>query len=1670
LEKNAAREGDESFDATGTMTGLRIKGPDAAADLDVCKKECGDCKKENCTQLHSCAVDIRLGGKEYIGIVKKRATEKTSVRLHGHLVAVHPELKKVSVVVTMKLCDKTKALDHFEVGPGMTAAMVKPSNPSHLEELVRKYGSDALERVVSGKRRQLIRLTVGLSLVSPAATRVTSTYRVGTRILVKDPSSPNHGCCGTVIGKRQTAKVARFGRKTKKVLQALQLEPGTHLDTSDPLIIEFDNVNSSDTSNLDPIFKLQLDNHILAVSFDHYEPEQNLVVFMDLKSHASDPSAHQSDVTFHPNPETEDGMHESPSPPVDEEAPYYGTWTLVTVDRRIRYSRYLLRIGDETSETKQVDLNEVNHFFANLGTQSYETELKIYLEGAQKNDTVKDGITGSVLRIADQTVAIDIEETSSHSEFTGIKNVFDLCAVLSAPSNAKRANGHHDAHPVLIKAGPGTGKTWMTKQAMIHLSRPSFTPLGVRYVPFLVPIPKLAQRLLEEGMIQPSAVDGASKLTLPGGQDLLEWFIEHGNWDPHLDGGRPNTSQRSMMLDAYHSKRLLLILDGLDEAPHLKDPIKDFVLGSLVAGSHRVLLTSRPEGVDIDLSGYGFVVLNLATYSAEQQRNVLKQQSEGEGRKFMGHLLDFSEGLNTMDAIVEEPSSNSNDLQDLQRIAEWHAIEKLKEVKCGFRGSVAARSCPRGEDCNGDHSNDPGDDVQFTRSLSQDADGNFKVATTYAEVKEVGELVKLHADVMLDAIAATFSLPTTSVTGGGWDKDTAVADGVGALVKVPIKGEDRVNQKAVDKYKGNVARCYDIVRYSFVCPDAATVNNIFNALKDSNSFEIVRSKNYFRKLDAVHYRRFGLTIRTPVVGYEGLFHNLEIQLHLVSIWKRVPSHTHYEYFRSLFKTSIDQQLSGETDGWLTLDDRIRSWSTFIRTPVLMALLVVILSNLKFDAGMVDIAGVPSSTSELYSQAIQIIIDRTCPVADAIATADNVLLALQQLSFRNHCPKIERQFNLGDVKEALRYRATNQFEAFTLLLKGSDEYRLPTLKVLENRGAGNEETSFHSVHLSLQEYLAGQHITVELDPDNEADFGAERRARALQSIGDVSQFISAAKYKNLFTLATPKLADGLFKILGRKTLDLSRDGLVNLTMGTWTTKVKVLRFALLGTGDPKLALVLLAALTDSWQCLRHLEISSGFNFSLDQFHQQHSLSTVLQGHKHLRTLILSNSNLADINKVLSTLTECDRLVELGLENCGLDHTHHECIERLLDGTKTLKTVNFARNQIGIETRISLVGWIDADLGSNAEELLDIEADGSKGSTVSHHRLSSLVEEVKDQRLKRSAKFDGGAEKIRRARRASLNHPTVSVLDLEGCNLLPCDEDWLIRTLRNSQFLLELVLNNNKFDQKKDVCDEIGARIVSALRESPIQKLSYLNANLGSQTAQAICDILQSQHSMKAGATKGLVELDLSQNPLGDDSGANIVRGLSGNETLISLTMQSALLGPKTGKQLEIVVKKAKGRFKLKRIDFGHNKLGTRGAKPLFQTLQLKNDWLEEIFFNDNGINDHQYGGEVFGKVIGDNNSMIKKLDLSGNKIGKDAVLELAKNLARDRVLQYVDISGSLIRSGEGSLLCTELAKSLCTSEKGTLKVLKMTNNKVGTKSSTTLDKIRGHPMTTIEIYA
>lgn len=792
------------------------------------------------------------------------------------------------------------------------------------------------------------------------------------------------------------------------------------------------------------------------------------------------------------------------------------------IKRHIAHSRYLVELlsqdlcDDEHDAPNravecEIDFNSANHFRAQLTSWEYKLQLTSYLDvTARDSARILDAITGRELDINKQLVEVEIEEivsprcdpndlvtasardASRETLFGEIRNVKQLCKALSG-WDPDRRHGSTESRSVLIKAGAGTGKTWLTKQALHELATTGVEDVSLQFVPLLLPIQRLAYlrrtygnpaaRAAKAWQIQTAgrasddttsseAIVGKSTTSTP---DLIEWYIQM-----HFSSSAASETQK-MLIDAYRSKRLLLLLDGLDEAVELAAMLTHFVMNSLIPGGHRVLLTSRPEGVSAELESYfrdqlnvgmhKLAVLNLKPYSAEQQRRVLKQQLSGDGATFIRSLFRFSEAHNKMDSIFG-------------MLAAQEVAEAVLPV-------------------------DRSQGVQQMTSLST-------VVTSADDLIEAAEMAR-------PAFRAGLAkLCTEHGSGMGIFDSVAKLEEVGnwrGIVIADTKTKDSIVRKAEMKYqelvmKGTIAGptfswVYDASRCAIVCESLEEMVRVSELLEAAGGpFKLIRRKNYFKHLDPTHYRRFGCVVSFDADN--GATHLAEIQIHVSPIWKFVMVHPElmhepYEKFRKVFGRNINNDLNSST-GWLSLELRIKTWHSFLRVPVLMALLVVVMDGTDFQKP--SIKDVPNSKVQLYSKALGIITSTrvtgaaqcfTLPSSHRVVQnfnqkqylepAEAVLRGLSLIAHANHFDGEQgrRDFNLKDAKKAItaakREENTGILETMLELFyaESDDQLRIPTLKILTDGGMGRSERMIEvqSVHMSLQEYLAAMYVFREL---------------------------------------------------------------------------------------------------------------------------------------------------------------------------------------------------------------------------------------------------------------------------------------------------------------------------------------------------------------------------------------------------------------------------------------------------------------------------------------------------------------------------------------------------------------------------------------------------------------
>ena len=159
---------------------------------------------------------------------------------------------------------------------------------------------------------------------------------------------------------------------------------------------------------------------------------------------------------------------------------------------------------------------------------------------------------------------------------------------------------------------------------------------GIPLVPIIVFVQRIV-RLLRELGDDPSAL-------LQDPKGLMRWYIDNQFAD--------KKEERTMLMMAFEMRACVVLVDGVDEAAGMRDIVEAFVHFELVTSGNRLVVTSRPEGVDLDDYKPRFVVMNLLELSQEQQRNVIQMQLQGNA--FFEHLVNIAECRKDLDERYRE--------------------------------------------------------------------------------------------------------------------------------------------------------------------------------------------------------------------------------------------------------------------------------------------------------------------------------------------------------------------------------------------------------------------------------------------------------------------------------------------------------------------------------------------------------------------------------------------------------------------------------------------------------------------------------------------------------------------------------------------------------------------------------------------------------------------------------------------------------------------------------------------------------------------------------------------------------------------------------------------------------------------------------------------------------
>ena len=724
----------------------------------------------------------------------------------------------------------------------------------------------------------------------------------------------------------------------------------------------------------------------------------------------------------------------------------------------------------------------------------------------------------------------------------------NTCALLCCTFDLLWA-GLHQPQRLMVVAEAGTGKTWMTNQIVYFLSRDNSYPLRSRYIPLLISVQRLVflARTDHVGSFAWNKVHGRMLVGRKG--DLLEWYLRSEYKHRNL------ARRRDMLLDAYHSQRLIIIIDGLDEASDLKMDIQRFVLEKLVPGSHRFVVTTRPEGANLDCDGSWLARVGIKPYQQAQQKVTLLRQLNRDSMLFIDMLTQYARQTKLFQQRFNKVAAA------VAPLCQVHACDKIRLV------------------------NQSGTKLYNDDMLQSSVPGVPTAKPTSVEtVDELLFVAKKAQHVwitVLPTIARHFGIPVfhtlkaleKSTAGEGRQMhDTRTqkqhiqhlrrAGGVPTgLVIDRLKSAEHIERDVGRFYKhemGSGVRggsaygwVHDVVRAMFICASSDEGLQVLAKLREQKDVEIVKLVNHFAQPDHLHRRYLDLVIRITVKTETGVVHHhAELKVYHSALFTFGGSELQpsYDYFHEMFgkhKSTVYEQY---TSSWLyKIQDQLDGYAAFLGNPVLISMLSLVLRESRLSRGL-RLHEIPSLKSELYSKAVRIILTQRITKADKTSDEDiimrphvlTLLHALKVIASAGHFHNGvgRREFSFAQLSKALERDDVNQggrlLQAIEWCMEDTtgSAYRVPLLRVLsiasttEPSAHEGIRANFESTHASLQEYLSAQHVAEFIHNEKKCtDVLSDVMAKTI--LADVPAFLNQDRQSNFLTLVSPGFVSGLF---------------------------------------------------------------------------------------------------------------------------------------------------------------------------------------------------------------------------------------------------------------------------------------------------------------------------------------------------------------------------------------------------------------------------------------------------------------------------------------------------------------------------------------------------------------
>ncbi|XP_062397884.1 protein NLRC5-like [Sardina pilchardus] len=322
-------------------------------------------------------------------------------------------------------------------------------------------------------------------------------------------------------------------------------------------------------------------------------------------------------------------------------------------------------------------------------------------------------------------------------------------------------------------------------------------------------------------------------------------------------------------------------------------------------------------------------------------------------------------------------------------------------------------------------------------------------------------------------------------------------------------------------------------------------------------------------------------------------------------------------------------------------------------------------------------------------------------------------------------------------------------------------------------------------------------------------------------------------------------------------------------------------------------------------------------------------------------------------VASVLQSSNTLMELGLSHNNLGNSGVQLLSKGLSSPHCkLQTLRLSKCEISDEGYVCLA----FTLMSNPACVKDLDVSNNRPGESTQKLLSATLEDP---------------------------HRKVEAIQLNQCRLSKVSCEMMASVLqRTPSHVRELDMSDN------DLQDEGVELLCAGLRDPQckLETLRFVGCKLRDTSCEIVASVLQSSNS--------LMELDLSNNNLGDSGGQLISKGLSSPHCkLQTLRLNQCHLSKVSCEMMASVLQRTPSH--LRELDMSDNDLQDEGVKLLCVGLRDPQCKLETLRLSLCQIT--QKGCSLLSSALKSNPSYLKQLDLSYNHPGDAGVRELTERL-------------------------------------------------------------------------